>query len=119
MKRFYTSIFFFSIFLFPLSGEVAFDHPTFLDSTSTLQNEPRLLINNRPLAKINGKVISLFDVIKKMDLFLFDYSPEYTPTVVERYQFYSSRWESTLEDMIADELVLIDAEQKEMAFFSP
>jgi hypothetical protein len=76
--------------------------------------EPRLIINNRPLAKMNGKVISLYDVVKKMDLFLFEYYPDYHPSSVERYQYYMSRWESTLSDMIHDELILLDAAQKEI-----
>lgn len=114
MKPLYASIFFFSALLSSLMGELPYDAPSFMESSNALPNEPRLVINNRPLAKINGKVISLYDVVKKMNLFLFDYNPDYNPSTVELYQFYSSRWESTLNDMIADELVLMDAEQKEI-----
>ncbi|NGX50373.1 MAG: hypothetical protein K1060chlam2_00218 [Chlamydiae bacterium] len=114
MKRFYTSIFFLSTIFFPLMAEHPYAPSSFMNSSSSLQKEPQLLINNRPLAKINGRVISLFDVIKQMDLFLFEYSPEFSPSVVEKYQYYSSRWESTLDDMIADELILLDAEEKEV-----
>lgn len=76
---------------------------------------PRLVINNRPLAKVNGKIISLFDVVKKLDLFLYNYDPDYVPPVAEKYQFYQSRWQQTLDDMIIDELVLLDAEKKEIS----
>jgi len=114
MKKLYTSIFFFSCFLSPLLGDVPLDQPSFMESSSALPNEPRLMINNRPLAKIHGKVLSLYDVVKKMNLFLFDYSPDYSPSAPEKYQFYSSRWESTLDEMIADELILLDAEHKEI-----
>ena len=72
------------------------------------------VMNNRPLAKIDGKVISLYDVVKKMDLFLFEYYPDAKPSPVEKYQFYRSRWEAMLEDMIHDELILLDAKQKEI-----
>ncbi|MDJ0651549.1 MAG: SurA N-terminal domain-containing protein [Simkaniaceae bacterium] len=73
-----------------------------------------LMINNRPLAKINGKVISLYDVVKKMDLFLFEYYPHLNLSPVEKYQFYLIRWQPTLDDMIHDELILLDAQQKEI-----
>lgn len=79
-----------------------------------MQNEPHLIINNRPLAKINGKVISLYDVVKKMDLFLFDYYPGLHPSPLEKYQFYMSRYQTTLDEMIHDELILLDAEKKEV-----
>lgn len=114
MKKLYVSIFFFSTILLPLMGEVSLEQPTFIESKSALPDEPRLMINNRPLAKINGKVISLYDVVKKMNLFLFDYDRNFSPSIVELYQFYSSRWQTTLDEMIADELILLDAEQKEM-----
>ncbi len=111
----YTSIFFFSIFFFPLFadvGEIEMGSPSFIQPVA--DKEPRLIINNRPLAKINGKVISLYDVVKKMDLFLYDYYPNKTFSAVERYQYYMGRWEAILDEMVADELILMDAEQKEI-----
>jgi len=87
--------------------------------TSTFQGpsntrEPQIIINNRPLAKINGKVISLIDVVKKMDLFLYEYDPNMKLSATERAQFYMGRWSETLEEMICNELVLLDAAQKEI-----
>jgi len=115
MRTVYGLIFFFTTtLLFPLCAEVAIDGPSFIDQTSAASKEPRLMINNRPLAKINGKVLSLYDVVKRMDLFLYDYYPDYTPSAPEKYQFYMSRWQATIDDMVADELVLLDAEQKEI-----
>ena len=91
------------------------DYSLNLENTPTLsKRQSRLVINNRPLAKVNGKVISLFDVVKKLDLFLYDYDPEYIPSVEEKYQFYQARWQFTLDDMIIEELVLLDAEKKEI-----
>ena len=83
-------------------------------STNGIKNEPNLFINNRPLAKINGKVITLADVIKNMDLFLFDYDPNLKLESREKHQFYESRWQNTLEDLIGNELILLDAEKKEI-----
>lgn len=77
-------------------------------------SEPHLVINNRPLAKVNGRVISLYDVVKKMDLFLFDYYRDHQLSAPERYYFYMGRWQETLEEMVADELTLLDAAQREI-----
>ncbi|PCI78373.1 hypothetical protein COB21_00635 [Candidatus Aerophobetes bacterium] len=87
-----------------------------LDQSPSALNERkvRLVINNRPLAKVNGKVISLFDVVKKLDLQFYDYDPEYTPLTEEKYQFYQARWKPALDDMIIEELILLDAEKREI-----
>src|SRR3990167_2592182 len=83
-------------------------------SHASIPKEPDLIINNRPVAKINGKVISLMDVVKKMDLILQEYGKEYLESNVARYQFYSKQLEPTLDDMISSELMLLDAEQKKI-----
>ena len=101
---------FFSLRVGHLNGtEGSFPLPAY-----PLVTEPELVIHNRPLAKINGQVISLYDVVKKMNLFLFEYSQTLSLSPVEKYQFYVSRWEKTLEEMIDDQLVLLDASQKEI-----
>ncbi len=73
---------------------------------------PQLRINNRPLAKINDKVISLLDVVKKMDLFLYDQHPSHTFSTQEKAYFYLNHWQEALEEMICNKLVLLDAKQK-------
>ncbi len=114
MRKYYGLVFLFTTIFSLGFADIDIETPAFIDPSSTVSNEPRLMINNRPLAKINGKVISLYDVVKKMNLFLSEYYPEFNPTSVEKYQYYMSRWEQTLTDMINDELVLLDAEQKEI-----
>ena len=37
--------------------------------------QEKLVINNRPLFKIHGQMISLLDVVKKMDLFIYENNP--------------------------------------------
>lgn len=114
IKTFRSAIALFILMLFPLMGEEELRQPSLTTPTYGSSHTPQLMINNRPLAKINGKVISLYDVIKKMDLFLFEYAPEATLLSAEKYQFYMSRWETTLDEMIADELILMDAAKKEV-----
>ncbi len=98
----------------PLQAELP-DTPVGLShSMQNFQSEPKLTINNRPLAKVNGKVITLTDVVKKMDYSLFEYDPNAILSAVEKYHYYMSRYSHTLDDMIANELILLDAKQKEV-----
>ncbi|MBI2743863.1 MAG: SurA N-terminal domain-containing protein [Chlamydiales bacterium] len=81
----------------------------------TSYEEPQhLVINNRILAKINGKTISVVDVVKKMDVFLNRAYPQYASSKAARYQFYTTQWRNTLSQMIDNELMLADAETIEL-----
>ncbi len=78
-------------------------------------DKPQLIvINNRPLAKVNGKVISLLDVVKKMDLYIHERMPEISDSKINVYQFYMASWEATLEDLVKTELILRDAEELDL-----
>lgn len=76
-----------------------------------LGKEPKIFLHNRIVTKIHGKTISMYDVQKKMDLFLKRNHPEVYDSVVDRYQFYASSWRATLEDMLHTELILMEAEE--------
>ncbi|MBS0652787.1 MAG: SurA N-terminal domain-containing protein [Verrucomicrobia bacterium] len=73
-----------------------------------------LIVYNRILAKVNGKTISVIDVMKKMDLFLQRYYPQYTQSKAARFQYYSTQWRDTLAQMIDQELMQADAEHLEL-----
>ena len=73
-----------------------------------------LVVNNHILAKINGKTISVVDVMKKMDFHLNRYYPNLAGSATARYQFYSSSWRDTLNQMIDNELMVADAEVLEV-----
>lgn len=107
------------ILLLPLLVSLSAEEPMYTQQSSTFQGpkntrEPQITINNCVLAKINGNVISLIDVVKKMDLFLYEYDPNMQLPAAEKAQYYMGRWEETLEEMINNELILLDAAQKEM-----
>jgi hypothetical protein len=79
------------------------------------QEEPQdLIVYNRILAKVNGKTISVIDVMKKMDLFLQRYYPQFAHSKAARFQYYSSQWRDTLTQMIDQELIQADAEHIEL-----
>lgn len=94
--------------LFPCWAAVAFDSPMLPTE------DPQLVIHNRILAKINDKTISVIDVMKKMDLFLQRYYPEYVGLPAARFQYYSAQWKDTLMQMVDQELILEDAKQLDL-----
>lgn len=97
----------------------AFCHAALLihaDAPSIPQDEPstELVVFNRILAKVNGKTISVVDVMKKMDLFLQKNYPHLANSKMARHQFYSSQWRDYLTQMIDTELMIADAEKLEV-----
>jgi hypothetical protein len=80
----------------------------------SLAEEGELVIQNRLLAKVNGKTISVIDLVKRMDMQLSRYYPEHAHSPSARYQFFSARWRDTLDEMIDNELMLSDAADKEI-----
>lgn len=76
--------------------------------------EQELIIYNRVLTQVNGKTISVLDVVKRMDLFLQKNYPHLCDSKIARYQFFSSHWKEYLNQIIDTELMLIDAEKLEI-----
>lgn len=72
----------------------------------------KIMVNNRVLASINGKVISVVDVMKKMDMLIYQTYPQYLNVTEARYEFYNAHWKNVLSDLLDRELVLADAEEK-------
>ncbi len=88
------------------------------DWLSYSQAEPRLFINNRILAKVNGKPISTFDLMKKMDLSFYRQYPEYASFLSARYEYYQVSWRYLLEEIIDKELILADAQENKVEISS-
>ena len=81
--------------------------------TQISSQEIKIAFHNRPLAKVNGKTFSLFDVIKKMDLALYSYDPNMNHET--KLQYYNQNWRSALNELVEDELFLAEAEEKELS----
>lgn len=76
------------------------------------EEPPKIVINNRVLASVNGKIISVIDIAKKMDMVFYQRYPQYLEVPEFRYQFYQTSWKQMLSDLIDRELVIADAEEK-------
>ncbi|MFA5250258.1 MAG: hypothetical protein WC371_02470 [Parachlamydiales bacterium] len=82
----------------------------------TLENalNRRIHLNNTIVAKVNGKTLSLFDVSRKLDYLLYQTNREALSSDASKYQFYLSSWRYALIETINTELMLAEAESKEV-----
>lgn len=99
------------LFIFATISSSAYAKGDFLFGN---EQELQITINNRILAKVNGKAISVMDLIKKMDMQFYRQYPEYTSSVQARYQFYQANWKHVLEELIDKELILADAQETKL-----
>lgn len=74
-----------------------------------LEENQTLFVNNRIVAKVNGKAISVLDIMKKMDLLFYRQYPEYASSLPARFQFYQANWKHILQELMDKELILADA----------
>lgn len=88
------------------------------DRASRKANEPKIFVNNRILATINGKSLSTYDVAKKMDITFYKQYPEFTSSPEARYQYYLMNWQHQLDDLIVKELILADAQEAKITVSS-
>lgn len=70
-----------------------------------------LLVQPRILAHVNGKAMTVVDLMHKMDFAFYEQFPEYAESIAFRYQFYQMHWRQVLQDLIDQELMLADAEE--------
>ena len=78
------------------------------------EESKKIVIHNRVLAKVNDKSITVYDLMKKMDMLFYKQFPQYTTSVQARFQFYNANWKSILRDMMDKELILADADEMKM-----
>lgn len=76
--------------------------------------QPQIQVNNTILTKVNGKTISVIDVMKKMDYIFHQNYPQFIHSPEARLQFYQMQWKKILNEMIYMELLLAESETKEI-----
>ena len=101
-----------AVSVFSLFGEEREVNPSIPIFTKPLKEKQEIVMQNRPLVKIHGKTISLLDVKKKMDFFLHEHYPETrTGPLSVKHSFYAQQWRRTLEELIENELMKMEAEE--------
>jgi hypothetical protein len=86
--------------------------PTLMDYPFEQVMPETIVINNRILLKIEGKAVTIMDVVRKMDLFFYRQYPELAASIPARYQFYKNSWRTILGAVIDDYLIMADAEER-------
>ncbi|MDE3055778.1 MAG: hypothetical protein KGI80_03685 [Verrucomicrobiota bacterium] len=76
--------------------------------------EPQIAMRNCILCQVNGTTISVMDVKKQMDLLFLQRYSSAQNMAPARYQFYETSWRRVLMDLVDNELILADAESKEV-----
>ncbi len=107
IKKFSLYILAFSLFSSPL-----FAAEGLLSNAGS--GKEHILVNNRILAKVNGKPISVIDVMKRMDVHFYKQYPQYIHMPEVRLQFYDMSWKQVLSELIDKELVLTDAKENKL-----
>ncbi len=74
----------------------------------------KIAVQNSILAKVNGTTISMLDVKKKMDMLFYQHYANLSHSNAARYQFYEKSWRPVLMELIDHELILADAQEKEV-----
>lgn len=83
------------------------------------EGEPEhIFINNRILARVNNKAISVMDVMKRMDMMFYRQFPEYTNSAAARFQYYQMNWKAVLDELIEKEMIVADATEHKLAVTS-
>lgn len=95
------------LFLFAIT---AFANPAAPD----FSDERQIAVQNTILAKVEGKTISLVDVKKKLDLVFHKNYPHLENSAQARMQFYDSGWRPVLMEMIDQQLILAEAQVKQI-----
>jgi hypothetical protein len=71
-------------------------------------------VDNRILAEVNGKAITVLDLQKKMEMVLRQAFAQHADNPVAQFQFYNGSWRQVLDELIDRELVLADAQRMGM-----
>lgn len=114
-KKFITLLSIFCCALSPALVEGASLDSSVLSSSKT---PTHIHYNNIVLAKVNNKAITLYDVVKKLDMIFYRQFPEYRDMIEAKNQFYLINWKHVMNDLIEKELVLADAEENNIKISS-
>ena len=76
-----------------------------------LSDNHQIAVQNSILAKVNGNIISVMDVKKKMDLVFFKNYGHLAQSSQARHQFYEGSWRYVLKELVDQQLILIKANE--------
>ena len=71
-----------------------------------------IVVENRVLATVRDQIVTVFDVVKKMDMIFYQQFPQYRSTPEARYEFYRANWKRIFQELVDRQLILSMAEEK-------
>jgi hypothetical protein len=72
-----------------------------------------IVVENRVLATVRDQVITVVDVMKKLDMIFCQQFPQYRGVPEARYEFYQSNWRKVFEELVDRQLIISMAEEKQ------
>lgn len=97
--------------LLALLASVVFS--TALSGESPPSRRTSIVVENRVLATVRDQVITVMDVVKKLDMVFCQQFPQYRSVPEARYEFYRSNWRKVLEELVDRQLIISMAEEKQ------
>ena len=70
------------------------------------QKSYKLIVHNRPLIKVCGTMISLHDVVQKLNVLIMNNNPDYLDNPEALFHIYQQHWQASLEELINAELMV-------------
>lgn len=83
-------------------------------SMPSFEGETKIGVQNSILTQINGTTLSVMDVKKKLDVAFHQSYPQLIDSTNARFQFYQTGWRNVCMELIDHELILADAEEREI-----
>lgn len=103
---------FLSLLLFTRFCAAAVPSPAM--SMAPYEGNQKVSVQNAILTQVNGTTLSIMDVKKKLDVAFHQAYPQLIESSVARFQFYQAGWRQACMELIDHELVLADAEDREI-----
>lgn len=72
-----------------------------------------IVVDNRVLATVRDQIITVQDVVKKLDMLFYQQFPQHRGSAEARYEFYQANWKTVFEDLVNRLLVLSWADERQ------
>ncbi len=80
----------------------------------SFEGNQKIVTQNTILTQVNGTTLSILDVRKKLDVAFHQSYPQLIDSTAARFQFYQNSWRHACLELIDHELMLADAEDREI-----
>lgn len=83
-------------------------------SMPSFEGNQKIGVQNAIITQVNGTTLSIIDVKKKLDVAFHQAYPQLIDSTSARFQFYQTGWRHACMELIDHELILADAEDREI-----